>query len=197
MPAARLSVVVTRRLPDVVETRMKELFNVELRDPDTRMTREELAAAMRRADVLVPNAQVGSFTKAVNIDGATSTTVQVFANNDPTLSTPLSATLNYAGGQISGDLSSLVSDGQVGDVMIRIQAQDAAGNMASRLFSVNIDRTIPTLSLSTVASDNTINASEQGTTITGTTIRIIAAVGIAMPVLNSWRSARPTDIGNP
>jgi len=54
MPAARLSVVVTRRLPDVVETRMKELFNVELRDPDTRMTREELAAAMRRADVLVP-----------------------------------------------------------------------------------------------------------------------------------------------
>ena len=50
----RLSVVVTRRLPDVVETRMKELFDVELRDPDTRMTREELAAAMRRADVLVP-----------------------------------------------------------------------------------------------------------------------------------------------
>ena len=54
MPAERLSVVVTRRLPDVVETRMKELFDVELRDPDTKMTREELAAAMRRADVLVP-----------------------------------------------------------------------------------------------------------------------------------------------
>jgi glyoxylate reductase len=53
MPAQRLSVVVTRRLPDVVETRMKELFDVELRDPDLRMTREELAAAMRRADVLV------------------------------------------------------------------------------------------------------------------------------------------------
>ena len=54
MSAERLSVVVTRRLPEVVETRMKELFNVELRDPDTRMTREELAGAMRRADVLVP-----------------------------------------------------------------------------------------------------------------------------------------------
>jgi glyoxylate reductase len=54
MPAQRLSVVVTRRLPEVVETRMKELFDVELRDPDTRMTRDELAAAMRRADVLVP-----------------------------------------------------------------------------------------------------------------------------------------------
>ncbi len=54
MPAGRLSVVVTRRLPEPVETRMKELFDVELRDPDTPMTREELANAMRRADVLVP-----------------------------------------------------------------------------------------------------------------------------------------------
>ncbi|MEZ5777894.1 MAG: D-glycerate dehydrogenase [Paracoccaceae bacterium] len=54
MGSERLSVVVTRRLPDVVETRMKELFNVELRDPDTRMSREELGAAIRRADVLVP-----------------------------------------------------------------------------------------------------------------------------------------------
>lgn len=54
MPAQRLSVVVTRRLPEPVETRMKELFDVELRDPDTKMTREDLAAAMRRADVLVP-----------------------------------------------------------------------------------------------------------------------------------------------
>ena len=54
MPATRLSVVVTRRLPEVVETRMKELFDVELRDPDTKMSRDELAAAMRRADVLVP-----------------------------------------------------------------------------------------------------------------------------------------------
>ena len=54
MPAQRLSVVVTRRLPDAVETRMKELFDVELRDDDARMSREELVAAMRRADVLVP-----------------------------------------------------------------------------------------------------------------------------------------------
>ncbi len=54
MPAERLSVVVTRRLPEPVETRMKELFNVELRDPDTKMSRDELVAAMRRADVLVP-----------------------------------------------------------------------------------------------------------------------------------------------
>lgn len=54
MPAGRLSVVVTRRLPEPVETRMKELFDVELRDPDQPMARDELAEAMRRADVLVP-----------------------------------------------------------------------------------------------------------------------------------------------
>jgi len=54
MPTARLSVVVTRRLPEAVETRMKELFNVQLRDDDTPMTRAELVTAMAQADVLVP-----------------------------------------------------------------------------------------------------------------------------------------------
>jgi glyoxylate reductase len=54
MPTKRLSVVVTRRLPEVVETRMKELFDITLRDPDTAMTRGELAAAVMQADVLVP-----------------------------------------------------------------------------------------------------------------------------------------------
>ncbi|HCE71323.1 MAG TPA: D-glycerate dehydrogenase, partial [Ruegeria sp.] len=54
MPRERLSVVVTRRLPEVVETRLSELFNVRLRDDDTPMSRDELAAALREADVLVP-----------------------------------------------------------------------------------------------------------------------------------------------
>ena len=54
MPTARLSVVVTRRLPEAVETRMKELFNVQLRDDDTPMTRAELVEALSTADVLVP-----------------------------------------------------------------------------------------------------------------------------------------------
>lgn len=54
MPGERLSVVVTRRLPEAVETRLKELFDVELNETDTPMTREALQAAMRRADVLVP-----------------------------------------------------------------------------------------------------------------------------------------------
>jgi len=54
MSGQKLSVVVTRRLPEAVETRMSELFDVELRSTDTRMSREELVAAMRRADILVP-----------------------------------------------------------------------------------------------------------------------------------------------
>ncbi|MFT6121009.1 MAG: glyoxylate reductase, partial [Yoonia sp.] len=54
MPGKHLSVVVTRRLPDVVETRLCELFDVRLREDDTPMTRDELAEAMKTADILVP-----------------------------------------------------------------------------------------------------------------------------------------------
>jgi glyoxylate reductase len=54
MPIPRLSVVLTRRLPEPVETRLMELFDVTLRDPDTPMTRDEMLAAMRATDVLVP-----------------------------------------------------------------------------------------------------------------------------------------------
>ncbi len=54
MPRERLSVVVTRRLPAAVETRLSELFDVKLRDTDIPMTREELTAAVKQADVLVP-----------------------------------------------------------------------------------------------------------------------------------------------
>ncbi len=55
MPGQKLSVVVTRRLPEAVETRMSELFNVELREEDRPMSRSELVAAVQRADVLVPS----------------------------------------------------------------------------------------------------------------------------------------------
>ena len=49
-----LSVVVTRRLPEVVEKRLTELFNVTLRQDDTPMTRSELSEAMKTTDILVP-----------------------------------------------------------------------------------------------------------------------------------------------
>ncbi len=54
MATKRLSVVVTRRLPPAVEARLAELFEVTLREPDTAMSREELAEALARAEVLVP-----------------------------------------------------------------------------------------------------------------------------------------------
>ena len=54
MPSKRLSVVVTRRLPEVVETRMSELFDVQLRETDEPMTRPQLVEAVKTADVLVP-----------------------------------------------------------------------------------------------------------------------------------------------
>ncbi|MGZ9811818.1 2-hydroxyacid dehydrogenase [Pseudoroseicyclus sp. H15] len=50
-----LSVVTTRRLPEAVEARMRELFDVRFREGDDGpMTRDALAEAMRGADVLVP-----------------------------------------------------------------------------------------------------------------------------------------------
>ena len=54
MSAPRLKVVLTRRLPDAVETRMRELFDAELNLTDRPMTRAELEAAVQRADVLSP-----------------------------------------------------------------------------------------------------------------------------------------------
>ncbi|MFK7874458.1 MAG: 2-hydroxyacid dehydrogenase [Paracoccaceae bacterium] len=54
MPKRKLSVVVTRRLPEAVETRLADLFDVTLRDSDAPMTRAQLAEALKFADVLVP-----------------------------------------------------------------------------------------------------------------------------------------------
>jgi glyoxylate reductase len=47
-------VIVTRRLPDVVETRMRELFDARLNVEDKPMTKADLVAAVKTADVLVP-----------------------------------------------------------------------------------------------------------------------------------------------
>jgi len=47
-------VVVTRKLPDHVETRMRELFDTNLNENDKPMDRAELIDAMRTAEILVP-----------------------------------------------------------------------------------------------------------------------------------------------
>ncbi len=114
MPSERLSVVVTRRLPEEVETRMKELFDVELREDDTPLTREELAAAMRRADVLVPTitdtidqgllAQAGDRLKLIanfgagvdNVDVSTARQRGVLVSNTPGVLTDDTADMTMA-----------------------------------------------------------------------------------------------------
>ena len=47
-------VVVTRKLPDSTETRMRELFDTRLNLDDAPMTPDQLAEAVRTADILVP-----------------------------------------------------------------------------------------------------------------------------------------------
>ena len=56
-------VIVTRKLPDVIETRMMELFDTRLNEHDQPMSRDELIEAVKTAEVLVP-------TVTDRIDGA-------------------------------------------------------------------------------------------------------------------------------
>ncbi|MGA7712162.1 MAG: D-glycerate dehydrogenase [Rhizomicrobium sp.] len=54
MPSKKPTVIVTRRLPDAVETRMRELFDTQLNLDDTPMSEAELIEAVQRCEVLVP-----------------------------------------------------------------------------------------------------------------------------------------------
>jgi len=47
-------VVITRKLPDAIETRLMELFDVRLNVDDEAMSEAELTEAVKTADVLVP-----------------------------------------------------------------------------------------------------------------------------------------------
>ena len=97
----RLSVFVTRRLPEAVESRLAELFDVQLRDDDAPLNREALAKAMKTADVLVPTitdtidagliGQAGQQLKLIanygagvdNIDVATARQRGILVSNTP------------------------------------------------------------------------------------------------------------------
>src|SRR6516165_11083733 len=54
MSVKKKPLVVTRKLPDSIETRMRELFDARINLDDTPMSPEQLAEAARSADVLVP-----------------------------------------------------------------------------------------------------------------------------------------------
>ena len=114
MTMKRMSVVVTRKLPEPVETRMKELFDVELNAEDRPMGRDDLVAAMRRADVLVPTitdqidatllAQAGERLKLIanygagvdNIDVSTARQRGILVSNTPGVLTEDTADMTLA-----------------------------------------------------------------------------------------------------
>ncbi|MBY0611330.1 MAG: D-glycerate dehydrogenase [Beijerinckiaceae bacterium] len=54
MNGKKSHVVITRKLPEGIEARMRQLFDVEFNETDTPFTREALIAAAQRAEVLVP-----------------------------------------------------------------------------------------------------------------------------------------------
>ena len=94
-------VVVTRKLPDAVETRMRELFDTRLNEDDRPMSQAELVEAVKIADVLVPTvtdridshviSQAGDNFKLIanfgngvdNIDVATANARNITVTNTP------------------------------------------------------------------------------------------------------------------
>ena len=54
MSQSKPKVILTRKLPETIETRMRELFDTTLNDSDKALSRDELEIAFKTADVLVP-----------------------------------------------------------------------------------------------------------------------------------------------
>ena len=54
MPHKKVRVIVTRRLPDVIETRMMELFDSHLNIEDKPLSQAQLIEAVKEAEILVP-----------------------------------------------------------------------------------------------------------------------------------------------
>jgi glyoxylate reductase len=101
MPTRKPTVIVTRKLPDVVETRMRELFATTLNDTDEPMSQSQLVDAVKKAEVLVPTVtdridksvimQAGDQLKLIanfgtgvdNIDVETATAKGITVTNTP------------------------------------------------------------------------------------------------------------------
>ncbi len=114
MPKSKPLVIVTRKLPDIVETRMRELFNTRLNDDDSIMSQKDLVDAVAEADVLVPSvtdkidasilSQAGENLKLVanfgngvdNIDVGTATNRGITVTNTPGVLTEDTADMTMA-----------------------------------------------------------------------------------------------------
>ncbi len=107
-------VIATRKLPDIVETRMRELFNTRLNEDDIPMSQKDLVAAVAEADVLVPTvtdridagvlSQAGPNLKLIanfgngvdNIDVGTATNRGITVTNTPGVLTEDTADMTMA-----------------------------------------------------------------------------------------------------
>ena len=114
MPKKKPVVVVTRRLPDSVETRMRELFDAKLNVDDRPLSQAELVEAVKSADVLVPTvtdridsavlSQAGENLKLVanfgngvdNVDVATALARGITVTNTPGVLTEDTADMTMA-----------------------------------------------------------------------------------------------------
>ncbi|ODN72101.1 2-hydroxyacid dehydrogenase [Methylobrevis pamukkalensis] len=114
MPRKKPVVFVTRKLPDVVETRMRELFDTRLSADDRPLSQAELVAAVREVDVLVPTvtdrldagvlSQAGPNLKLIanfgngvdNIDVETATNRGIAVTNTPGVLTEDTADMTMA-----------------------------------------------------------------------------------------------------
>ena len=115
MPNSRKPlVVVTRRLPDVVETRMRELFDARLNVNDAPMSQADLIEAVKTAEVLVPTvtdkidravlSQAGPQLKLIanfgtgvdNIDLDTARNLSIIVTNTPGVLTEDTADMTMA-----------------------------------------------------------------------------------------------------
>jgi glyoxylate reductase len=114
MPKTRPLVIVTRKLPDVVETRMRELFDTRLNLDDSPRSQAELVEAVREAEVLVPTvtdridaavlSQAGPRLKLIanygngvdNIDVETATRRSIAVTNTPGVLTEDTADMTLA-----------------------------------------------------------------------------------------------------
>lgn len=80
MTLTKPTVIVTRKLPEVVETRMMELFDVRLNADDVPFDREALGQALASCDVLVPTLRDELDADLLSADGVRSKLIANFGN---------------------------------------------------------------------------------------------------------------------
>ena len=66
MGVSKPKIIITRRLPDLVETRMKELFDAQISNDDAPMSYDALLDAVKNCDVLVPTVTDRIDAKLIN-----------------------------------------------------------------------------------------------------------------------------------